>query len=66
MPSTPDAMATSGRPLQLIKCGDDSDNYAFTLNEAHLDEVGGPLSAAAPLARRRASQRPVLPPRLPR
>ncbi|KAH8050805.1 guanylate-binding protein [Aureococcus anophagefferens] len=28
----------SGRPLQLIRCGDDTDNYAFTLNEAHLDE----------------------------
>ena len=24
----------SGRPLQLIRCGDDTDNYAFTLNEA--------------------------------
>ncbi|KAH8051659.1 GTPase [Aureococcus anophagefferens] len=31
----------SGRPLQLIRCGDDTDNYAFTLNEAHLDEVTG-------------------------
>ncbi|KAJ1462982.1 guanylate-binding protein [Pelagophyceae sp. CCMP2097] len=27
------------RPLQLIRCGDESDNYAFVLNEQHLDEV---------------------------
>lgn len=32
----------AGRPLQLIRCGDDSDNYAFTLNEEHLDEVRRP------------------------
>jgi len=36
-----DAMATfeRGRPLELIRCGDETDDYAFTLNEAHLDEV---------------------------
>mmetsp|Transcript_33657 Transcript_33657/g.101393 ORF Transcript_33657/g.101393 Transcript_33657/m.101393 type:complete len:601 (-) Transcript_33657:48-1850(-) len=28
-----------GRPLELIRCGDETDDYAFTLNEAHLDEV---------------------------
>ena len=38
----------SGRPLQLIRCGDDTDNYAFTLNEAHLDEVGSPPPPEAP------------------
>eukprot|EP00629_Pelagomonadales_sp_RCC1024_P017123 CAMPEP_0119264842 /NCGR_PEP_ID=MMETSP1329-20130426/3827_1 /TAXON_ID=114041 /ORGANISM="Genus nov. species nov., Strain RCC1024" /LENGTH=572 /DNA_ID=CAMNT_0007264635 /DNA_START=233 /DNA_END=1948 /DNA_ORIENTATION=- len=40
----------AGRPLRLIRCGDDSDNYAFTLEEDHLDEVLNKIPAGMPVA----------------
>ena len=37
-PASTDA-APRGRPLTLIRCGDATDDYAFVLDEACLDEV---------------------------